>query len=46
MTAKQQYTVCVIYLANMKFGELERRYTLVDIQFGEQQNIDVDCITV
>ena len=42
------YTVYALYLANVKFGELEYKCKLVEIQFGEQDDIDVeyDCVGV
>ena len=38
-------TVYVVYLVNIKVDELERKCKLVDIQFGEDDDIDVDCLT-
>ena len=32
-----------MYLADSMFGELEHKYKLEDIKFGEQGDIDVDC---
>ena len=46
MTAKQQYIVYVVYLANITFDKLKRKCKLVGIWFGEQENIDVDCLTI
>ena len=40
------HTVYVVYLVNIKFGELKRKCKLTDIQFGKQDDIDVDCFIV
>ena len=42
------YTVYALYLANVKFGELECKCKLVEIQFGEQDDNDAeyDCVGV
>ena len=34
-----------VYLTNIQSDELEHKFKLVDIEFGEQDNIDVDCLT-
>ena len=33
-----------MYLADSMFGELEHKCKLEDIKFGEQGDIDVDCL--
>ena len=38
------YTVYAVYLAIIKFGELECKCKLVDILFGKEDDIDVDYL--
>ena len=41
----QPHTVYTVYLADSKFGELEHKFKLMNIQFGEQDDINVNCLT-
>ena len=38
------HAIYAVYLADSMFAELEHKYKLEDIKFGEQGDIDVDCL--
>ena len=42
---KYRDTVYMVYLVNIKFVEVKHECKLADIQFGEQNDIDVDYLT-